>query len=53
MTETSPTPQPPVPPAIAPISVGGVMIDCPVVLAPMTGVTDLPFRRMVRRYGSG
>jgi len=24
-----------------------------VVLAPMTGVTDLPFRRLVRRYGSG
>jgi tRNA-dihydrouridine synthase B len=25
----------------------------PVILAPMTGVTDLPFRRIVRRYGSG
>ncbi len=25
----------------------------PVILAPMTGVTDLPFRRLVRRYGSG
>jgi tRNA-dihydrouridine synthase B len=24
-----------------------------VILAPMTGVTDLPFRRLVRRYGSG
>jgi tRNA-dihydrouridine synthase B len=24
-----------------------------VLLAPMTGVTDLPFRRVVRRYGSG
>jgi tRNA-dihydrouridine synthase B len=30
-----------------------VQIDCPVILAPMTGVTDLPFRRMVRRFGSG
>jgi len=43
----------PVPPAIAPIHVGGVVIDTPVILAPMTGVTDLPFRRLVRRFGSG
>ena len=25
----------------------------PVILAPMTGVTDMPFRTLVRRYGSG
>ena len=43
----------PPPPPVTPISVGPVGIDCPVVLAPMTGVTDLPFRRMVRRFGSG
>jgi tRNA-dihydrouridine synthase B len=43
----------PTPPALKPIAVGPVRIDCPVVLAPMTGVTDLPFRRLVRRYGSG
>lgn len=43
----------PTPPALAPIQVGPVQIDCPVILAPMTGVTDLPFRRMVRRFGSG
>jgi tRNA-dihydrouridine synthase B len=30
-----------------------VRIDCPVILAPMTGVTDMPFRTLVRRYGSG
>lgn len=41
------------PPALAPIMVGPERIDCPVILAPMTGVTDLPFRRMVRRFGSG
>jgi tRNA-dihydrouridine synthase B len=33
--------------------VGPVRIERPVVLAPMTGVTDLPFRRMVRHFGSG
>ena len=43
----------PVPPQLAPIMVGDVRIDCPVVLAPMTGVSDLPFRTMVRRFGSG
>ncbi len=43
----------PPPPALEPIYIGPVRIDCPVVLAPMTGVTDLPFRRVVRRFGSG
>ncbi len=38
---------------LAPIQIGPVRIDCPVVLAPMTGVTDMPFRTIVRRYGSG
>ncbi len=36
-----------------PIQIGPVRIDAPVLLAPMTGVTDLPFRKLVRRYGSG
>jgi len=43
----------PTPPALGPIQIGPVQIDCPVVLAPMTGVTDMPFRTLVRRYGSG
>ena len=43
----------PTPPSVKPIQVGPVTIDCPVILAPMTGVTDLPFRRLVRRFGSG
>ncbi len=36
-----------------PIDIGPVRIDAPVILAPMTGVTDLPFRRAVKRYGAG
>jgi tRNA-dihydrouridine synthase B len=35
------------------IHVGPVTIDAPVILAPMTGVTDLPFRKIVKRYGAG
>ena len=38
---------------LKPIHVGPVRIDAPVILAPMTGVTDLPFRRVVKRYGAG
>ncbi len=38
---------------LAPIKIGPVTIDSPVILAPMTGVTDMPFRTLVRRYGSG
>ena len=38
---------------LKPIQVGPVRIDSPVILAPMTGVTALPFRRAVKRYGAG
>ncbi|HTK85644.1 MAG TPA: tRNA dihydrouridine synthase DusB [Patescibacteria group bacterium] len=34
-------------------SVGDIAIADPVFLAPMSGVTDLPFRRLVKRYGAG
>ena len=38
---------------IKPINIGPVRIESPVILAPMTAVTDLPFRRIVKRYGAG
>ena len=38
---------------LRPIQIGNVTIETPVILAPMTGVSDLPFRRLVRSYGSG
>jgi tRNA-dihydrouridine synthase B len=38
---------------LKPISIGPVRIDAPVILAPMTGVTDRPFRRIVKSYGAG
>ncbi|HVL79509.1 MAG TPA: tRNA dihydrouridine synthase DusB [Sphingomicrobium sp.] len=38
---------------LKPIHVGPVRIETPVILAPMTGVTDLPFRRVVKRFGAG
>lgn len=34
------------------ILIGNIHIDDPVFLAPMTGVTDLPFRRLVKKYGA-
>jgi len=46
-------------PALAPIDLGpidlggGVVIDTPVILAPMSGVTDLPFRRTAKSLGAG
>ena len=43
----------PTPPQLVPINIGPVQVNCPVILAPMTGVTDMPFRKLVRRYGSG
>ena len=42
---------------IGPITLGSgrhaVTLDRPVVLAPMSGVTDLPFRRLAKRQGAG
>ena len=41
-------------PALQAIDLGnGVRIDTPVILAPMSGVTDLPFRRTAKELGAG
>ena len=38
---------------LQPIRLGGVTLESPVILAPMSGVTDRPFRRIVRKFGAG
>src|SRR5579872_4714021 len=35
------------------ISLGSLCLADPVILAPMSGVTDMPFRRLVKRHGAG
>ncbi len=35
------------------IKIGNIEITTPVFLAPMSGVTDLPFRKLVKRLGGG
>ena len=35
------------------ISIGPISLAAPVILAPLSGISDLPFRRLVRRWGAG
>ena len=35
------------------MQIGPLTIDPPVLLAPLAGITDLPFRRLVARFGAG
>ena len=35
------------------INVAGLKLDPPVFLAPLAGITDLPFRNLVSRFGAG
>jgi nifR3 family TIM-barrel protein len=36
-----------------PLTIGGLTLDVPVVLAPMAGITNTAFRRLCREYGAG
>jgi tRNA-dihydrouridine synthase B len=38
---------------LSPLRIGPEAIAAPVILAPMTGVTDRPFRTLVKRFGAG
>ncbi|MDP6817629.1 MAG: tRNA dihydrouridine synthase DusB [Alphaproteobacteria bacterium] len=38
---------------LKPLQIGPLSIDDPVLLAPMSGVTDMPFRRLVKEFGAG
>lgn len=35
------------------ISIGDINLSSPVILAPMSGVTDLPYRKLVKKFGAG
>jgi len=36
-----------------PVALGDITLDPPVFLAPMAGITDLPFRNLVQSFGAG
>ena len=38
---------------LKPIIIDNVVIEDPVILAPMSGVTDMPFRKLVKSFGAG
>ena len=55
MTIAGPAPSAPSSPlsAPAPLRIGRLQVDSPVLIAPMVGITDGPFRRLAREFGAG
>jgi nifR3 family TIM-barrel protein len=51
-TTTSPAPATGHAPVLPPLRIGRHVIESPVVLAPMAGITNRAFRRLCREYGS-
>src|SRR5271155_848879 len=43
----------PAAPRLRPIQIGSVTLEDPGSRAPMSGVTDRPFRRLAKRHGAG
>ncbi|MDP4708741.1 MAG: tRNA dihydrouridine synthase DusB [Rickettsiaceae bacterium] len=35
------------------VQIGDIELSSPVILAPMSGVTDLPYRKLVKQFGAG
>ncbi len=35
------------------VQIGDIKLSSPVILAPMSGVTDLPYRKLVKKFGAG
>lgn len=44
---------PALPGEFAPLSIGNLKLEVPVVLAPMAGITNVPFRTLCRQFGAG
>src|SRR5689334_3094693 len=38
---------------VKPLAIGGISINVPILLAPMSGVTDAPFRKLAAELGAG
>ncbi|WP_461145471.1 tRNA dihydrouridine synthase DusB [Salinifilum aidingensis] len=53
MTVLDPTLRAATPGVAPPLRIGAHTVDTPVVLAPMAGITNAPFRQLCREYGAG